>query len=219
MFLLAGPNSEQLGRRGKVECYLLLVVSMIKSVALSLLFFCIAGCSDDDAALEGATGIYELQSYSINSMSCDALGESQLGPNLDGFFAAHIFRYAGFTELSLMSCADVADCRDKLAKKDAGELAGSDFIYSVTRAEGGELVGQQASTGYEIDGFCTNGYVSKTVVTIEGDLLTLVEERTIADDYPPDSDGYCTTDLSQDAVAGKSCGERDVLTAVFVEEL
>ncbi len=181
---------------------------------------CGGGSSDDDfdAAAASMEGIYQVQSYTRNDNACSAGGESILGA--DRFAAAYTQKFLGITLLSVISCASPADCRDKLAAERAGEGFQIDFLFSVQFLGGdGELIGSGASTGFGDGEVCTEAELTATLLTLAGSELRLEQAITIADDFPVDSNGFCTTSGASAAAEGKTCSQLKVLTATFFEPL
>jgi hypothetical protein len=196
---------------------------MTKLAVLSLaLMACGGGSNEDSSEFEAAAasmeGIYQVQSYTRNDSACSPGGESILGG--DGFAAAYTQKFLGITLLSVISCDSPQDCRDKLAAEQRGEGFQIDFLFSVELlGNDGELIGSSASTGFGDGSVCTDAELGDTVLTLAGSELRLEQAITIADDFPVDGDGFCTTVAASEAAEGKSCSEMEVLTATFFEPL
>jgi hypothetical protein len=194
---------------------------MTKLAVLSLALMACGGggdSSDFDAAAASMEGIYQVQSYTRNDNACSPGGESILGT--DGFAIAYKQQFLGTTLLSLISCESPQDCRDKLAAEQRGEGFQIDFLFSVQFVgNDGELLGSGTSTGFGDGSVCTNAELSDTVLTLTGSELRLEQAITIADDFPVDSNGFCTTVAASEAAEGKACSEMEVLTATFFEPL
>jgi len=180
-----------------------------------------AACSSGEfeTLANEAEGIYQVQSHTENLASCEPGGESLLDPGSDQYLVARKQEIFGTPIMYIWSCASPADCRNKLTRIDAGEFVAIDFSFTLSSVDGGSLAGLTANTGFYMNGTCTEGGTADISLSVDADGLTLVEARTIADDYSADSDGFCTTDLAQDAAAGNECSEMETLTAVFVESL
>lgn len=177
------------------------------------------GSSDEfEAAAASMEGIYQVQSYTRNDNACSPGGESIVGA--DGFAAAYTQTFLGITLLSVLSCESPADCRDKLAAEKAGEGFQIDFLFSVQfLGDSGELTGSGASTGFGDGEVCTEAELTATLLTLTGSELRLEQAITIADDFPVDDDGFCTTRDASAAAEGKTCSQMEVLTATFFEPL
>lgn len=192
---------------------------------LALPLAALAACSDDEPISFGdiassMEGIYRVDTHTENLDACAPGGDSLMSDGVEGYLVVQSRPIFGFPYLPMISCASPADCRDKLAAWDRNEGWVSDFSFAVEAANGeGDLIGGGASTGYGMDGICTEGTTFATLATLSGDSLAITLERTVADDYPADADGFCTTDLAKDAAAGNSCSQMETLTATFVEEL
>ncbi len=188
-------------------------------VALSLFTATACSSGEFDTLANDAEGIYQIQSHNENSLACEPGGDSLLGPDSDQYLVAQKRDVFGTPLLYVWSCASPADCRAKLAAFDAGQSIQLDFSFIMHDADGDALIGGGASTGFGIDGVCTEGTVTETAITVDANGLSLVQQTTLADDYAQDGDGFCTTDLARDAAAGNACSEMTTLTAVYVEPL
>ncbi|MCW5803728.1 MAG: hypothetical protein KIT31_15195 [Deltaproteobacteria bacterium] len=194
---------------------------MNRLAALLLLpFASLAACtSESDFAdvAAGAEGIYRVTSYTRNDQACAPGGSSLLGK--DKFAFAVSRQLFGISVLDIYSCENPADCRAKLAALDANGSFSLDFSFTLSDVEAGVLVGAGASTGFGDGGVCREGEITKTRLVLEGTSLRLQQEVTVADDYPADRDGFCTTTAAQAAAAGNACSELEVFSADFVEPL
>ncbi|HEU0031947.1 MAG TPA: hypothetical protein VFQ53_15045 [Kofleriaceae bacterium] len=189
---------------------------------LAIVTVLVIGCGDsgsDDFARRASEveGIYQVQAYTRNETACAPGGTSQLGSETFAFAVRQSF--LGQTLLSVMSCASVADCHDKAARVQGGQGVALDFSFGVSEVSGDALVGQGASTGFGIDGVCTGGELTATTLTLDGDALAIEQQITVADDYPVDADGFCTTDAARAAADGNTCTQLELLSATFVEPL
>jgi hypothetical protein len=169
-----------------------------------------------DAAAQ-VEGIYRVTTYTRNDQACVPGGASLLTKETFAFAATQ--ELFGITLLDVFSCDAPADCRAKLAKLDAGGGFGLDFGFSVSSVDREVLVGDGASTGFAEGTVCIGGEVTRTRLVVEGATLRLQQEITIADSYPADADGFCTTDAAKAAARGNACSALEVLTADFVEPL
>lgn len=176
------------------------------------------GSAEFEAAAESMEGIYQVQAYTRNDGACAPGGESILGE--DTFVIASKSEVIGTPFLSLISCASPEDCRAKLAAERAGEGFAIDFTFAVQKlGPEGELLGSGASTGFGDGEVCTDAEVTDTVLTLAGSELRIEQAITVADDFPVDNNGFCTTTSAQQAAAGKTCSQMEVLTATFFEPL
>lgn len=188
---------------------------------LALVCVVVAACGGESEFEQRAStyeGIYQVTAYTRNEAACEPGGTSQLGSDTFGLAATQSF--AGQQFMGLLSCADVADCRDKLAKIRANQIGFQvDFQFFVdSTGAAGTLTGKGASTGFNMNGSCTMAEVTRTTFAFDGTTLTVEQQITLADPYPPDN-GFCTTDLAQQHAAGNACSQMKNLAATFVEPL
>jgi hypothetical protein len=83
-----------------------------------------SGNSFDDLASE-MTGIYRVTAFTHNTAACVPGGDSVLGS--EQFAAITSEDFFGQSVVSAISCASVADCRDKITRRAAGEPFVLDF--------------------------------------------------------------------------------------------
>jgi hypothetical protein len=190
----------------------------MKQLACCLLVS-VAACGDSsssryDELAASMEGIYSVQTYTRNEAACAPGGDSQLGTDVFAVVAREsVF---GTKYLSVRSCGSIAECRAVLA----GQGAGHDFTFAVyTPDDDGSLSGEGRSTGFGDGTTCREGEVTATTLTLAGGALRVEQQITIADDYPVDSEGFCSTDAAAAAAAGNSCSQLEVMTATFVEAL
>lgn len=187
------------------------------------LVLCIAACateddSEVDAAMAGVEGIYAVQAYTRNEAACEPGGASAL--RADRFAIATRQEFLGHKLLTVVSCASSTDCRTKLADIRGGGGYSLDFSFTVDRAgAGGVLNGNGVSTGFGSSGTCRGAELTATTLELLGARLSIEQRITIADDYPADSEGFCTTDLARKHAEGNACTQMAVLTADLVEVL
>jgi hypothetical protein len=170
---------------------------------------------DFATAADAVVGIYNVGDLTRTEGGCFEGGVSIL--QQDTFAVAFVESAFGFELLTVLSCADPQNCRDKAANRNGVAI---DFSYTVQFLEdNGDLTGEGASTGFDMNGTCTDGEVFDTTLTLDTGALRVEKAIVIADDYPADSEGFCTTDRARDAAVGNLCFAFEVLTATFAEEL
>jgi hypothetical protein len=125
----------------------------------------------------------------------------------------------GGSVLTVTSCASAADCRAKLADMRANEPVLLEFQFAASEVgANASLLGRGAATGFQEDGVCTSGEVTRTTIELVGSQLRVEQAITIADDYLPDT-GFCTTELAQKFAGDNSCSRMELLTAELLEVL
>lgn len=170
---------------------------------------------DFATAADAVVGIYSVTDLTRSEGVCVEGGVSILQD--DTFAVAFRERVFGIDLLTVLSCSDPQNCRDKAADRNGVAI---DFSYTVQFVEpGGELTGEGASTGFEMNGTCTDGEVFDTTLTLDNGALRVEKAIVVADDYPANSEGFCTTDSARKAAVGNICFVLEVLTATFAEDL
>jgi len=189
---------------------------------LTLSLFGVAACDSGDSFSDVAAtfeGVYEIATHTKNEAGCDSDGESIQSENSQTHFVIYVSKVFFITIAQAIGCDSVADCQAAAADTDV--FAGS-FAYTFTSSDAdGEMSGTERSTGFTSStGMCTEPRISYTELTTpsEGN-IQIVQSTHIGDDYPEDSDGYCTTDAGYEAAVDKPCSQRTVLTGHFVSGL
>ena len=198
---------------------------MVRGLGLALVVLFAGACGEDDDsgfddAADAVVGIYQVTTWTRNADACEPGGESLLSEGGHSHAVAYKGSGFGIKFLQLMSCANPADCREKVRELEGGGGVSSEFGYTFTSASGDTLTGGSVSTGFGRDGTCSGASVtSVSLERLDDSAIKVEEEITIADDYPEDSEGFCTTDAAKAAARGKSCSEFELLEAAWVEGL
>jgi hypothetical protein len=203
---------EMLARLGTISTFLLLVP---------------CSCSSDDggedvsAAGSAFVGIYQIDDYTRNSSGCDIEGPSVKGELSDGYLFLDLVDVLGSKVVSGASCGSVASCREfARAQRDMEGYGPFELSYAFDRPVGENLAGTRVSTGMSGSGnTCTEASVEENTARLgEGGALR-IEQRAVVVDHAVDGDGYCTTEGTKAAAAGKPCSRYETLTLTFVEAL
>lgn len=186
----------------------LLVSGNMKTLLASLLLAITvtgSGCTSEDA--DAREGIYQVSTRLHNADACNTGGESIVGA--ETFALVTKRKQFGGSALEVFSCASPEDCRQKLARLDAGEGVSAEFIYTE---------GRMVSTGYsDGSGHCTDADITETTLRVVDGVLQVEQKITVAADYDVDADGFCTTTLAQRAAEGHSCSQHESLSATLAE--
>jgi len=198
-----------------------------RDTLLPLLFGLVAavGCGSDDSegGLSGAEalqGIYTIGSFTRNEATCDAEGPDATSTlSGDTHLLGIVQSFVGQEVLSFYSCQGEQDCRDKQAKIESNGSFGFAYGAQLSEGSGTSFRGTTVSTGFSSAEGCVDGSVARLTAVLSGNALRIESRKTVADTYPPDSGGFCTTDLARKAAAGKPCSEIEVMTATRVSGL
>lgn len=177
---------------------------------------CGGGSAIEDAGAR-YEGIYSVTEYTLNEQACTEGGTSQLDTERFAFVSLNSF--AGIDYVALNSCAGVDDCRTKLAELRSDGFTLSDFDFIADQVDGKDLIGAGVSTGFGGNATCTMAEVTASRWTLSLPDLRIEKRITIADDYPQDSEGFCTTELAKEAAKGNECSQFELVTATFLEKL
>jgi len=195
----------------------------MRDVAGVVVLVCAAtgwGCRGEtiEGAAQSLKGVYKIESYTLNKGSCDREGAPALDTLGDRFvfvFASHVM---GTPVLTLLSCRDLATCREKARKQEEGAILSGDFAYSFTTLDSrGRLSSRYSSSGSASADkkSCTGGSASDHVL-VHGEGKLRIEDRTrAAKDYPADDKGQCWTDKALAAAEGQACRQLTVYTAAL----
>jgi len=172
-----------------------------------------AGCGDssEDSIGDGANsplsaataqsyeGVYETTVLTENATGCEGDGADQLASTTEPYFAMVAQEFFGMLELTVISCADVADCQDKATRLAAMEAVAYQYGASLSEevAED-ELTGFTAWTGTEQDGMCVGREGEEFMLTRTGDTVRVQRNTFALADEPPDSEGFCMAEPAAD---------------------
>ena len=190
-------------------------MKLLSLLALSLVTA--SACASDDFTDRASEveGIYQVQSHLLNEAACSP-GGTAFSDTQTFAFAKQISLF-GREYLQIYSCASLADCRQKASLKQfEGNIS---FAYTLSGVDGDALTGLESTTGFTSgSGTCTMPELSKLVLKLEGDALTLEKSTRIGHDYPAQG-GFCTTDKGREASEGAACSQMETLKATLVETL
>jgi hypothetical protein len=197
-------------------------------LALSCGALALAGCGDDDgddalsAAAAKLRGIYEVEGYTRNEAGCDADGPSALEVLTEQHLFMDSTTVFGQVVVHAISCTDVEDCRSKATAFANQEIFGSELSFAFSAGGGDQITGLLRSTGFSggPEDMCREPTRRELTLDVMAEgRIRIREESFVGDDYPEDSDGFCTTERGEQATAGKPCAELKVLTAAFLEAI
>lgn len=198
------------------------------ALSLSLSLSLVACATDDNNELPDQTGfaeqaslvegIYVINSHLMNADGCTPGGEPMEGSSRFAFAVQSSL--AGYDFLTVMSCANLEDCRrDAAAFRNGGELGLIDFDFTVDRVASAGLLGEGANSGYSTgDGMCRDPQAWDTTLDLAGKELIIERAIREGNDYA-EVDGYCTTDAAKQASKGATCSQMESLRATLVETL
>ncbi len=173
---------------------------------------------DVGSALEG---IYEMTSHTLNEQSCDSEGDAFVGSLRQEFFFVTPDSSFGTAYVQASACGSVDDCRTKNVMRQNMEGFTTDFSYTFTSTTMVlALEGQTVGSGFTSGDLCTMPTVTPTTMVGDGNGQVTIEARTrVGEDYPPDTDGFCNTDLALEATRGAPCSSYEVISGNRVADL
>lgn len=176
-----------------------------------------------DVPTVGATleGIYEISSHTLNEQDCDSKGDAFVGSLGQQFFFVVPDSLFGTAFVQASACESIDDCRTKNLMRQNMEGFLTDFSYTFTSTSMAlALEGQTVGTGFTSGNLCTMPTVTPTSMAGDGNGQVTIEARTsVGEDYPPGSDGFCTTDLALEATRGVPCSSYEVISGNRVADL
>lgn len=193
-------------------------------VALSAVGLVLSGCGSGDdgageaslsqAAIQSFEGTYELSAFTENGAGCDSEGTSTFAAKQDRSFVMVGAEAFGTRFIRLVSCADAADCAAIVT--EIRNLGGYGFEYGLTlstQTAPDELGGFEASTGFLVNGVCTQRDYTTVTLTREGDAIRTESRLIPLADAPPE-DGVCWAEPAKQRAeaAGRPCTELSVIS-------
>lgn len=180
--------------------------AMLAKLALLSSLLGLAACGSD--SLTGLQGVYTVTTWTQNSQGCEAEGSSVKDFH-EPFLYVKSEKFIGTKFVNVVSCQDVAECHMMADDSDTLHLGG--FSFEKGSDSGGWTT--HSAFGFGEPDMC-DGFVSDTTMTSAADTIR-VEQRTVDVTYG----GQCTDEAAEAAAAGQPCGELEVMTATFTEDL
>jgi hypothetical protein len=159
-------------------------------------------------------GVYRLDHSTKNLEGCDAEGPSVLEGSYQDYLALLNGEFFGFDVVSLVECADTADCRQQAAEAKQEGIN----LFGFTFSEGNDAVGfsTEMSTAFSIDSNLCEGRVAKHTLTHPATNVIRMETRvTSPGPFPRGPDG-CDPKEAIRLSRGKPCSELSVKSATRV---
>jgi hypothetical protein len=189
----------------------------------TVLLAVLVGCGDGGGGSKGSLGsqeqaLYKIDTFTENTSSCDAEGASVLkdsGDHVIVFVTSDLFGQAVIAHL----CADPASCRSDRQNRLDGKGWLSVLDLEFREANGQSLAGSYITTGFSMGTNCRAAEVTSSKLGRPADGKLTLEARSVIVDHPPDGQGFCTTDDTRKAAAGKPCNRLRVITASRLEAL
>ncbi len=153
-------------------------------------------------------GIYQVVKMTRSKGSCKAEGASILEKKDEKYFVAFLTDTLVGKGLSVFSCKDPADCKEKTSGKKAAS-----FIYLFTEAKGKGIAGVETFTGFSRDGRCKNARDAALTLEKEGQEKVVLRVRAVTLSYPAPKDRMCSTKITRKLAKGKPCNEYTVIHA------
>ncbi len=167
-------------------------------------------------------GIYTVTSHLENTESCEP-GSNSLLEDFDEYLMAVTGNgnSPGSEEdvfLSLLSCGSPADCRAKLAAREAGEPVSIQYILlSLDDLDQDPLTGFGGVLGSPEQGLCSSR-IYESSLSIQTNGFRFEQQLTTGVEYAPDADNSCSEQAARPALDQLPCEVYTVLEATFAEE-
>jgi hypothetical protein len=190
----------------------------IYSFAFAFSLLAVSACASDGEFIDQASqveGIYRVDSHLLNDSACSP-GGTAVQDNHSFAFAKR-GNVLGTEMLQVYSCASLADCRQKAARKPfEGNI---DFGFTLSDISGDTLTGFEVTTGYsDGSGTCSKPELSDIELSFAGSALRIEKATQVGHDYPAQN-GACTTDKGRAASEDAPCAKMETLTATRLEAL
>jgi hypothetical protein len=190
---------------------------------MALVLAVLAGCGGGDGDGKASLGpqeqaLYKIDTFTENTAACDAEGASVLKDSADHvivFLSSDAFGEALHAHL----CADPAICRSEMRAQLENKGSISVFDLDFRENKGDFLSGYYITTGFSMGTSCMEAEVTSSTLRRPADGKLTLEARSVIVDHPPDSQGFCSTDDTRRAAAGKPCNRLRVVTASRIEPL
>lgn len=198
---------------------------VLVTLSLFVLTPSFVGCGEEtpngvEKSISAYEGIYRVDRLTENPVSCEIEGSSTVAADRN-----HMVVFSGKdffgAWIRAEGCADPAGCRQLLADYRAGGGSTVTFSYSVREDKVDHLEGVFITTGFSggSSAKCTAAEHTNILMTRPSHDIVRIEARSIVVDHERDSDGFCTTDATEVATAGKPCNRLQVVEGTRIEAL
>jgi hypothetical protein len=172
--------------------------------------FLLIGCGGGSGGGTSFEGIFKVDTWTQNRMTCDAEGPSVATMHEPLFYVKNE-NFLGQTFVNVNSCVDVATCKSEANDKDTIHIGSFGF------EEGSDGSGwtTHSAFAFEVQGSC-DGSVTDTKMSITKTTIRIEQRRVDALPFPPSTgEDECPEDKVEMAAQGQPCKELEVVTATF----
>lgn len=178
--------------------------------ALTLLTACGGGDDDGSTALEG---IYELDSWTSTTDTCNETGQPAFEETLYSHFFIRHDEFFGETYIPAVFCEMIDGCRSDAAETDTL------FLTEFSFEEGNDADGW---TGFRsiLDSDTCSGMFYELLLTGDPGQNAVIERQVKSvTDVPKDAEGECDDAAAREQAADATCERRDLVIGSFAESI
>lgn len=169
----------------------------------------LAGCDSEFSALEG---VYEIQSWTENTIDCASDGDDVIASKSDDHFYVKAENLFGQEFLNVVQCEGLAAC---------SALAAEDTINLGFGLDSGSDGAGWTGSGYSLGGSesCSGEVRNNRLTETSAGVLRFEIRRTFVENVPLDSDEFCDSDAAIEMAAAQGCEGLEVTSAIQVSDL
>ena len=179
---------------------------------ITLLGLLLIGCGGGGGGGTSFEGIFMVDTWTQNRMSCDVEGASVATSHEPLFYVKNeSFLGQGFVNVN--GCDDATICKTDANDED------TIHIGSFTFEEGSDSNGwtTRSAFAFDVQGQCQGG-VTDTKMSITKTTIRIEQRHVEAVPFPPSSgEDDCPDDKVETAAMGQPCDELEVVTATFMQ--
>ena len=170
------------------------------------------GCGGGDGGGTSFQGIFKVDTWTQNRMSCDVEGAS-VATTHEPLFYVKNESFLGQSFVNVNGCVDLATCKTEANDKDTIHIGSFAF------EEGSDKSGwsTRSAFAFDVQGMCEGG-VTDTKMTITKTTIRIEQRHVEAIPFPPSTgEDECPDAKVEMAAMGQPCDELEVVTASFMQ--
>lgn len=171
------------------------------------------GCGGGGGGGTSFEGIYKVDTWTENRMSCDAEGAST-AMNHEPLFYVKNESFLGASFVNVNGCVDLATCKTEANDKDTIHIGS----FAFEEGSDGNGWTSRSAFAFDVQGQCEGG-VTDTKLTIMKTGFRIEQRHVEAVPFPPVAgDDECPDAKVEEAAMGQPCDELEVVTASFMSD-
>lgn len=167
------------------------------------------------------SGVFEISQFNRNDDGCDNAENSVLGSQSDKFLLSQGGTVLDVSFLTVYTCENLEDCREKSRALNNGLAVSSVYRYTVDQVGVQGFEGLRVSEeGQRQSGLCQGFEVKNVTISATSERVLNVRAETYSIvDFAPDSSLGCDGNIAKSYLPKSQCTGLEILAADFVSEI